>query len=129
MSFCCFSTELEKLLNAKKLPYKIINTQRIRLKNLKKWSTNVTQKVIHKRYSKVEPQALLKNWPSNVTQKWSTNVTQKLTQKRYSIVSNKYVIEKSSKTNTLSWLFFDWKIAATSYKKFKTTLWNINYQL
>ena len=36
MSFCCFSTELEKLLNAKKLPYKIINTQRIRLKNLKK---------------------------------------------------------------------------------------------
>ena len=129
MSFSCFSIELEKLLNTRKLPYKIINTQRIRLKNLKKWSTNVTQKVIHKRYSKVEPQALLKNWPSNVTQKWSTNVTQKLTQKRYSIVSNKHGIEKSSKTNTLSWLFFDWKIAATSYKKFKTTLWNINYQL
>ena len=86
---------------------------------LKKWSTNVTQKVIHKRYSKVEPQALLKNWPSNVTQKWSTNVTQKLTQKRYLIVSNKHGIKKSLKTNTLSWLFFDWKIAATSYKNLR----------
>ena len=36
MSFSCFSIELEKLQNAKKLSYKIINTQRIRLKNLKK---------------------------------------------------------------------------------------------
>ena len=112
---------------------------------LKNRSTNVTQKLFHKRYSKIDPQTLLKKWSTNVTQnlnhkhyskidpqtllKWSANVTPKLTQKRYSIVSNKYGIEKSSKTNTLSWLFFDWKIAATSYKKFKTTLWNINYQL
>ena len=40
MSFGCSSKELEKFL-----------------------------KIIHKRYSKTDPQTLLKNWPTNVTQK------------------------------------------------------------
>ena len=60
-----------------------------------------TKKLTHKRYSKSDPQTLLKNWPANVTpqltqklysksdpqallKKWSTNVNQKLTHKRYS---------------------------------------------
>ena len=67
----------------------------------KKWSINVAQKVIHKRYPrsgsqtllKSDPKLLLKNWPSKFTQKvihnfysktgpqtlfkkWSTKVTQ-----------------------------------------------------
>ena len=42
---------------------------------LKNWPTSVTQKLIHKLYSKIDPRALLKNW--------STNFTQKLTHERY----------------------------------------------
>ena len=42
---------------------------------LKIWFTNVTQKVIHKRYPKSNPQTLQKMW--------STNVTEKVIWKRY----------------------------------------------
>ena len=114
----------------------------------KKWSTTVTQKVIHKCYSKVDPQLLLKNWPTTVTQKvihkryskidpqlllknWPTTVTQKLAHncnpQTISIFSNDPRTQKYSKTLTLSWQFFYWKIAATNYKKFKKTLSNRNY--
>ena len=95
MSFSCFSIELEKLLNAKKLPYKMINTQRIKLKNLKKWSTNVTHKVIEKPYSKIDPQTLLK--------KWSTNVTQKLNHKRYSKINPQTLLKSDPQMLLKDW--------------------------
>ena len=52
--------------------------QELSLKNdpqmlLKNWSTTVTQKLTHKRYSKSDPQPLLKKWPTNVTQKLAYN--------------------------------------------------------
>ena len=55
MSFGWSSKELEKFQN------RIINTQNIRFKKFKKWST--------KHYSKIGPQTLLKNWFTNVTKK------------------------------------------------------------
>ena len=104
-------------------------------KVLKKWSTTFTQKITHNCLSKIrlqmvlkiDPQLLLKKWSTNVTQKWPTTVTQKLTDEHYSILSkehgtfliNKHGIQKCSKPLTLSWLFFDWKIAVASYKKKK----------
>ena len=51
---------------------------------LKKWSLNVTQKLTQRRYSKIDPQALRKNWPTTVTQNWRTTVTLQLTHNSYS---------------------------------------------
>ena len=51
-----------------------LNIKYLKLKN---WPTNVTQKVIHKRYPKIDrkrystinPKTLLKKWPTSVTLK------------------------------------------------------------
>ena len=55
MSFGCSSKGLGKFQN------RIFNTRSVRLKKYKK--------MIHKRYSKSDPQLLLKDWPTIVTQK------------------------------------------------------------
>ena len=55
MSFGCSSKGLGKFQN------RIPNTRSVRFKKYKK--------MIHKRYSKSDPQLLLKDWPTTVTQK------------------------------------------------------------
>lgn len=74
MSLGYLSKELEELVNAKnfqnKIYKKILNTR------------SVSLKMAHKRYSKNDPQLLLKNDPKN--QKCSTGVTQKMIHSCYS---------------------------------------------
>ena len=83
MSFGGSSEKLEKLLNAKNFQNRIINTQRVRLKN------------DHNCYSKNDPQTFLKNWTMNVTQKLNhncfskRNVTQKVIHKWYRKLARK----------------------------------------
>ena len=62
---------------------------------LKKWSLNVTQKVIHKRYSKSDPQTLLKNWPRGVTQK--------LTHKRYAKIDPQLLLKIGARLLLYNW--------------------------
>ena len=78
---------------------------------LKKWATNVTQKLTHKRYSKSDPQRLSKRWSTNVTlkvihkrysksdpqtllKKWSTKDTQIVIHKHYSKTDTQTVLKK-----------------------------------
>ena len=63
MSFGCSSEELKKLLNAKKFENRIINTQRGRLRKFK----NDLEKWSFVRYSRSDPQTLIKNWATTVT--------------------------------------------------------------
>ena len=51
---------------------------------LKNWPTNVTQKVIHKRYSKLAHKCYSKNDPQLLLKNSPTTVTKKLSHKRYS---------------------------------------------
>ena len=57
MSFGC---SRKKLVNAKNFKDRIINTQMVTFEKFKNWPTTVTQKLTHKRYSKIDPQMLLK---------------------------------------------------------------------
>ena len=95
MPFDCSSKELKKFQN------EIINTQRVRFQKFKKWSTDISQKLVHNCFFKIDPKTLLKidpkmfpkkrstiateklttrksysNWPTNFTQNWPSNVTQ-----------------------------------------------------
>ena len=96
MSFGCSNKELQKFKN------RILNTQWFRFKKFQKCSTNVTQKLVHSCYSKLDPQLLLKNWTTNVSyskftnkryskadpqlllKNWHTNDTQKVIRNCYS---------------------------------------------
>ena len=53
------------------------------LRNFKKLSTNITQKLIHKRYSKLAYKCYSKSDPQMLLKKGSANVTQKVIYKRY----------------------------------------------
>ena len=110
---------------------------------LKKWPATATQKMIEKRYTKNDPQTLLKKKihkrysesDSPTPLKYDHKHYSKMTHKRYStlnyehgrFLSDEQEPQKWSKTFSPSWLFFDWKIASTSYKKLMTPLWNMNY--
>ena len=63
MFFRCSSKEMRNF----KIGYLILKG--LILKSLKKWFTNVIQKVIHKRCPKSDLQTLPKKWFTNVTQK------------------------------------------------------------
>ena len=101
-------------------------TQKWLATDTQKRSINITQKLIQKHYSKSDRQTLLQKWPTNATQKVIHKRYSILSKKQGTFLSNKHGAQNCSKTLALSELFFDWKIGATSYKKMKTTLWNIN---
>ena len=72
ITFGCSSKKVEKFPNAKIFKNRILSTQSVRFYPktlLKNWFTKVTEKVIHKLYSKIDPQPSLKNCPTTVTQK------------------------------------------------------------
>ena len=98
MSFGCWSKEFEKMLNVKKCQNRMLNTQRVRSNKFKNWPAIVTQKVIYKRYSKSNPQLLLKKWPTNVTKNRLANVTQKSVHNCYSKIGQ-HLLLKNWTTN------------------------------
>ena len=51
-------------------------------------------KLTYRRYSKSDPQLLLKNWPTNFTQKLSHKRHSKLTHKRYAKIDPQLLLKK-----------------------------------
>ena len=60
---------------------------------LKKLTSNIPQKFICKRHSKISPQLFLKNWPTN-TQKLTATVTQKVIHKCYTKIGPQVLLKK-----------------------------------
>ena len=58
--------------------------------------------MIHKRYSKSDPETLLKNYPTNVTQKGDPQLLLKNCPTNVNRLSNEHRTQKCSKTVTLS---------------------------
>ena len=74
-------------MNAKKCQNRILNTQRVRLKKFEKRSKNVTQKLTHNCYLKVDPQTVIKTWPTNDTQKTGPQLPHLATIHRRNVVT------------------------------------------
>ena len=78
MPFGCSSKNLKSCWTQNR----ILNTQRVRLKKFEKRSKNVTQKLTHNCYLKLDPQLLLKSWPTNrnqnLTHKWYSKTSPQL---------------------------------------------------
>ena len=76
---------------------------------LKNRTTNVTQKVIHKRYSKIDPETLLKKRSTNITNlfnPWKHDYTLKI-QKDCTLKIQKDSAQKSFLTHFMLLIFFN----------------------